>query len=127
MAEVEGQAVSLRRLTVQEVLASRDLEERELDVPEWGGTVLIRAFSKRRQQELRKQSVGPGGETDGEKLEMLLLTEGVIEPEFLPEHVDGLREKSAGVIDRIVRSILELSGMTAEAEKTAEKRFPAGQ
>lgn len=124
VATVSGE-VSLKRLSVSDILACKDLEEREVPVPEWGGAVLIRSFSKRRQQELRKLSVGADGEMDSEKLELLLFTEGVVDPEFTSEHWEALREKSAGVMDRVIKEIMQVSGMTVEAEKAAEKRFPA--
>ena len=55
-------------LTVEDILSAPDLPEKEVHVPEWGGSVRIRGFSKATQQELRRQATGPSGELDTEKI-----------------------------------------------------------
>ncbi|NOZ27960.1 MAG: hypothetical protein GXP39_07910 [Chloroflexi bacterium] len=110
-------------LSVEQVLEAPDLEERVIEVPEWGGAVRIRSFSKATQQELRKKATVKG-EIDGDRLEMLMFIHGVVDPAFTEEHYELLRKKSAGAIDRVLRAILELSGLTREAVEEAKRSFP---
>lgn len=109
-------------LSVDEILAAPDLEEKTVPVPEWGGSVKVKGFTKAKQQELRKQAT-VGGELDEQRLEMLMFVHGVSEPQFSLDQVEQLRDKAAGPIDRILKEILEVSGMNPEAVKQAERSF----
>src|SRR5678815_5108153 len=60
-----------KRLTVADILAANDILEEDIEVPEWGGSLRIRAFTKARQQELRRMATDPHtGRIDNEKLEL---------------------------------------------------------
>ena len=111
-------------LTIEDILSAPDLPEREVYVPEWGGSVRIRGFSKAVQQELRRQATGPGGELDTDKMELLLFVHGVVEPQFTAEHYEALRQKSAAAIDAVLRAIVEQAGLNREAVDAAKRSFP---
>lgn len=112
----------MRLLTAAEILAANDIVEEEVEVPEWGGAVRIRAFTKARQQELRRMATDPRtGRIDNEKLEMQIFIHGVIEPEFAPVQQTELRLKSAGAMDRVLTRIMAISGLTSEAVDDAKK------
>lgn len=114
-----------RRLTVADILAASDIVEEDVDVPEWGGTVCIRGFTKERQQELRKMATDPRtGKIDGEKLEMQIFIYGVIDPQFQPVQQTELKKKSAGALDRVLKRILAISGMSEDAVEEAVKSVP---
>jgi hypothetical protein len=111
-----------RRLTVSDILAASDITEEEVEVPEWGGSVRIRGFTKVRQQELRRMATDPrNGKIDGEKLEMQIFIYGVIDPKFEPVQQTELKEKSAGALDRVLKRILAISGMSEDAVEEAVK------
>jgi len=110
-------------LTVEDILSAPDLPEKEVYIPEWGGSVRIRGFSKATQQELRRQATGPGGELDTEKMEMLLFLHGVVEPHFTEEHYGALREKSAVAIDSVLQAIIDLAGLSRGAVDNAKRSF----
>lgn len=112
-------------LSIEEILASPDLGEKMVDVPEWGGAVKIRGLTKAAQQRLRRQAT-VNGETDPDKLEILLLAECLVEPKITAEQAEQLKEKSAAAIDRILREIMGLAGLTEEAQKQALKSFRTG-
>ena len=111
-------------LTAEQILGAQDLEEREVEVPEWGGSVKVRAFSKAQQQEMRRAST-VGGEIDAERLEMMMFVYGVIEPQFSADQYGALAQLSAGAIDRVLKVLLEVSGMGAQAVEVAKRKFPA--
>ncbi len=115
-----------KKLTLDEILASSDLVEKVVQVPEWGGEVLVRGFSKARQQALRREATDAEGNLDSDKVEMLMFCYGVVDPEIQPEAYLQLREKNAGVIDRVLKVILEISGLGPEALAEAQAQFPGG-
>jgi hypothetical protein len=117
-AETKSQGI----LTVEAILAAKDLKEEVVEVPEWNGAVKVRAFSKKGQQEIREMAT-VDDEIQTDRLEMYMFLRGVIEPHMSDDQYELLRDKSAGVIDRILQRIMELSGMTLEAQKRAEKSF----
>lgn len=116
----------MTRLTKSEILAADDIEERDVDVPKWGGTVRIRTFSKRKADEMRKQATlkdrATGKETvDRDKLEALLFVEGVIDPQFDLNDYEQLLEKSDTAVSVILKAIIEASGLSEAAVDAAYK------
>ena len=108
----------LHILTVEELLGSDDIAEEVVRVPEWGGAVRIRAFSKGVEQRLRREAGG----TD--RFELLLFITGVVEPAFTLEQTDALKSKNAKVFDRVVERIMSLAGLTKQAVADAKATFP---
>lgn len=118
-------------LDLEQFLNAPALPEELVDVPELGGAVKIRAFTKAKQQELKNQATlkhaahgKKAGEIDSDYLEMLMLVHGVVEPELKSEHVIRLKQHPAGIIDRINKAILRINGMSEEAQQDAERTFP---
>jgi len=112
-------------LSIEEILALPDLEEKEVYVDDWKGIVKVRGLTKAAQQRLRQQAT-VNGETDPDKLEILLLAECMAEPKITIEQAEQLKEKSAAAIDCILREIVGLARLTEEAQKQALKSFRAG-
>lgn len=115
-------------LSVDAILNASDLPEEVVPVPEWGGAVKVRGFTKAKQGELIKQATTkvmeagkPVDKLDNEKLQLLMFVHGVIEPSFTPEHAGALAQKSAGAIDKVIKRVMVLSGWNPEAVKAAEK------
>lgn len=119
----------MRILSVEEILAAQDLQEKVVPVPEWGedAGVLIRAFARNRIAEMREAAtiVGPGGKrtVDNVRLELLMFIYGVVEPSFTAEHYDALSAKSYLATTRVIKEILEISGMADDAVKKEEIDF----
>lgn len=119
-----------RILTVDDILAAPDVQENLVEVPEWGGVVKIRSFTKGETQRIRREATlkyntqtQKKGEIDRERLEMLMLIHGVVEPQFGPEHIEQLRKKAAKPIETILNALLELSGMKEASVDEAEAAF----
>jgi len=119
-------------LTVDQILEAQDLDEREMDVPEWGGKIKIRAITNGQRHKIRTKATR-GGTIDEERMQLLLFIAGVVEPKFSEEHAGALRNKSSGVFDRVLTEIANVShfnvnGVTtgqtsAEAVDQAEAEF----
>ncbi len=113
-------------LSLDELLGKDDLPEEVVFVPEWDASVRIKAMTKGKVFDLREQSMPSGPESmDERRFELLLLVHGVVEPELSPDHVGVLQQKNNAAIDTILKAILRLNGMDAEAENRAKARFPA--
>ena len=114
-----------RILSVEDILTAPDIQEKVVEVPEWGGAVKIRSFTKQRPIQLRAQAMN-GEELDSERMELLMFVEGVVEPQFSADHIDLLKGKSATAMDRVLQAILALGGLTPEAQAGMERDFRQG-
>jgi hypothetical protein len=113
----------VRILSVEDILGANDLQEEIVEVPEWGGNVRVRGFSKQKQLDIRTAAGGTEN-FDADKFEMLVFIYGVVEPEFTVEQVGLLKDKSAAAVDRILARIMDIAGLTAEAKDRAKATFP---
>lgn len=117
-----------KRLSVEDILEAMDIQTKEIEVPEWGGTVLVQSLTKKAQQEARARATKPDPETgdddiDMNAMEIELFVASVQEPKFGPEHFEQLREKNATAMDRILEVAGTLSGITKEQAASAAKSF----
>ena len=121
---LEGVDVSeLRIVTLEDILGADDLPEETVAVPEWGGAVRIKGFSKQQQFDIREEA-SPTGEFDTKLFEVLIFVHGVIEPVIGVEQLELLKTKNATVVDRVIERIMAISGMSEEARKRAKTTFP---
>lgn len=113
-----------RILSADEILSCSDLVDEVVDVPEWGGAVKVRSFSKAVQQDVVKVSQ-VAGELDNDRFAMEMFIHGVIEPRFTEDQYELLRAKASSAINRVINVIMRLSGLNEEAVDTAKEKFPA--
>lgn len=123
--EVEESPPPPRVLSVEDILATDDIETTLVPVPQWRGAVVVRTFSKATLQRLQAQATVTdrfGKErVDNAKLEALLFTAGVIDPVFTEEQYQQLNEKSAVAVGRVMKAILKVNGLSEEAIREADK------
>ena len=118
-------------LSAEDIWAAHDVAEEAVDMPEWGGRVKIRALTIRKSLELQKQAQVWNQRTrsydqDTDKLYMLLLLHGIVEPALSADDIDKMAEKSAVATTRIVTAIQRISGLSEEAVREADKSVRAG-
>jgi hypothetical protein len=109
-------------LSVEAILAKADTPEDRVEVPEWGGFVVVRGLTKRQQIDIRRASMRDGV-VDPEESQRRIWQEGVVDPRFPDEALGPLFDKNAGAVDRVMSRILELSGMNESAVRDREKTF----
>lgn len=122
---------NVRILTAQQIWDAKDIEERVVPVPQWGGAVRIRTLTQKQSGDLRKKAtrtnmVTKQSEIDNELLEALLFTEGVIEPRFTMADYGKLQEKSMAAVSLVLRNVMDASGLTEDAVKDATKSAVSG-
>ena len=114
--------MTTKRLSTEDILKNSILIEKEVPIPQWGGSVVIKEFSKAKQQQIRKEATMLN-EIDTDKMELLMFIHGVIDPVFSEQDYYALREKSAMAIDVVLKEIMEISGLNEAVIKEKEKQF----
>lgn len=113
----EPKRVALSR---EQVLAANDLPTEWVEVPEWGGSIQIRALTVREVESIMRLATNKKGAVNTTQSSMLMFVRAVVEPKFTDMDIDDLKGKSA-LVFRIVKEINRLSGITDEAVEEAEK------
>jgi len=112
-------------LTADEIWAAEDIEERDVDVPEWHGRVRVRALTLRQianvaSKSIRRNPQSGQDETNREMTMLMTLVEGMVSPRLTLQEARRMSEKNAGPVSRIVKAINDL-GITPEAIDEADK------
>lgn len=113
-----------RILTLQEIKEASDLPREEVEVPEWGGSVVVQGVSVAQGMDLLKQMQVEGGKPDDidpEKAALLAFVYGVVEPKFTADDMPWIRQKSLGAVTKVTQVFMRLSGLEKEALKVAQK------
>lgn len=111
-------------LSKEDIWAADDIEERDVEVPQWGGQVRIRSLSLEQVTEIRLQAAKAAkGKPDAEQRLLMagLLCEGLIAPEIDFNEAQRLMKKSTAAVSLIVVAINEASGLLPEAVAEADK------
>jgi hypothetical protein len=126
------------RLSRDDILKAEDSATEEVDVPEWGGTVLVRGMTGRERDEfeLSFRQRGRRGEVQSgmanlSNVRAKLVARCCVDDDgnrlFTDADVAALGEKSGDALDRLNDVAARLSGMTAgDMEEMAEDFGPAG-
>jgi hypothetical protein len=116
-------------LTLEQIEEAPDVQEEDVDVPEWGGTVKVRGFTKDVEMALREEAKIPGSEppeVDRRKLELLMAVHGIVEPPMTETQMGMLAKKSSAAVNRIMRVVMRLNGQTTEERDRREAAFREG-
>lgn len=112
-------------LTWDEIEAADDLVTELVECPEWGGSVRIRALSRKVSVDtLAECTDEETGLRDGTQLQMLLVVRGVVEPTISEDRLEQLNRKHPDPIARICKRVEVLSGMAPGADEQAAAGFP---
>ena len=110
----------MKRLSRDDILNAKDIEQKEVEVKEWGGSVLVQTLSARRRSDIMDSCMDDKGKLIITKLYPALMIAGCVEPKLQKADVEVLNEKSSKAIERVCKVIMELSGI-AEDDLTTEK------
>ncbi len=114
-------------LTREAILAMKDLPEKEIEVPEWDGSVRIRSLTlSERFRWLKLQTENEGDYGAVLRLASLpMITWAVIDetgkPLFREEDVAALEQRNPDAIQRLHAEILKISGIGGTDIEVAEK------
>ena len=110
-------------LSLEQIRAIDDRAPIVVQVPEWGGTVRVRALTLQQIANCAKRAANEkrGGEVNPEVRNGWYLVEGMVEPQItLGDAEAWLTERAAGPSTRILATILDASGLTERAVESAK-------
>ncbi len=120
-------------LTKEQILKADDIQFRDVEVPEWGGSVRIKCMtgSERDSYEASLYEFKPGKDGQGavklnrDDMRAKLLARVIVNEKgerlFSDPEVKRLGEKSAQALDRLFAVAQELNGLSKEELEKAEK------
>ena len=111
------------------ILAAVDLPKHEIEIPEWGGTLLVRGLTGKEAVALFREQKAAKDELD-EKVMARWVAVAAIDEQGLPlfnsdGDVTALVGKSFAVLMAIFEKLLEINGLTEAAQAELEKNSPA--
>ncbi len=116
-------------LTADDIWNAQDIEERTVEVPQWGGSVRIKTFTKKQFDEIIKRSTIKdrlGKDVrDNALVEAHLFCEGMIDPVIPIVDYDKVQAKSAAAVSIVIKAIVDASGLSELAVAEADKSIRA--
>lgn len=122
-------------LTRDAILEANDLKTESVEVPEWGGSVMVRTMTGADRDAFEDSMVTVGA--DGKrtpnmsnmraKLVAMTAVDEAGNRLFSAGDVEYLSRKSADALNRVFEAAQRINGMGAEAEQVAEKNSESGQ
>jgi hypothetical protein len=110
-----------RMLSKDQILGARDFETKEIDVPEWGGTVTIRELSSKDRDNFEAELHMTD---DLRNLRARLVVKAIIDENgermFADSDAEALGNKSSSVLIRIFDAVRDMNGMDDEALEEAQ-------
>lgn len=118
MTAAKGKAAAkkppLAVLSKEALLASEDLDRFEVEIPEWGGKVILRQISRQEQVDCERKAT-VRDEIDQAMLQLYQVSCAMVEPKFSFDEIGALGEKNASVVAILVQQMLVLQGGGREA------------
>lgn len=112
----------MTQLTVEQIIAAKDLGEESVDMPEWGGTVLIRGLGYGEWVDLREAAT-VGERQDERLMARLLFAAALVDPPLTEEQAGMMVDKSSTAVTRLVEAIVNMSHVDESAITEAEATF----
>ena len=109
-------------LKFDEVVAKQDLPTKDIEVPEWGGTVRIRHWTVAERDEFVRRSAKDDKESVGSWVVSILAIDESGKPWCPPERASELQKKNPKAIDVIVNAVIELTKRTEKSVDDAVKK-----
>ena len=102
-------------LNAESILAAEDFKYAEVECPEWGGTVRVRSLSGGQRAQITQRV----NDKQLDELDELLAVMACVDEDgsriFTNKDIASLKKKSAAVVTRIAKKVLEISGIGNEA------------
>jgi hypothetical protein len=117
-------------LTRDQILSAEDLPTEDVDVPEWGGHILLRVMPGIDREEFEGSVLEDRDDKSTREFRTKLVAFCAVDDKgerlFTLEHVERLGKKNGKVLDRLADVCLRINGM-GKYLKVAEKNSGAGQ
>lgn len=117
--------MSNKILTLDQIKLAQDVAREEIDIPQWGGAVVVQGVNVADGIALLKEMQDDKGNIDPEKSILYAIVVGVIDPKFSTEDVEWLKTKSMAAASKIAEAFMRLSGFDSAAVREARKNSSA--
>ncbi len=124
----------MKLLTRDAILAAQDIQTEEVDVPEWGGSVLVRGMTGAERDAFEESVLTGRGKKRDVNLKNFrarLIVKSVVDKKgdrlFTMADIDALGAKSAAALGRCFDVATRLSGMSDEDVEELTKNSEEGQ
>jgi len=111
-------------LTREAILTAIDLKTVDVEVPEWGGTVRLRAMTGTARDEFGRSLLGADGKYTGTGYNAKIAAASIVKEDgelmFTEDDVQVLGERSAAALQRVADAADELNALGAKAVETAK-------
>lgn len=107
-------------LTKKEIIGAADMPRQTVNVPEWGGDVSVRTLNGFERDQFEISNIGNLANMRARLVALTVVDEMGVRI-FSDADVEHLGCKSSAALDRVFEVARKLSGMSKDAEKTAEK------
>ena len=108
-------------LTIDQILAAKDIVEEDFDVPEWGGRVRIKSLSVEEATAVTRASRKPDQQgqmvVNMDRAIFETVIRGVISPKIDAAHFDAFKKKSSSAMLHISNRIQEISNLSISNEE----------
>lgn len=108
-------------LTKEAILQANDIQREEVNVPEWGGVVLVRGLTGKERDLLEASMIKGKGKNTSVNLENLrakVVARSIVDESnnriFGDADIPALAQKSAAALNRVYAVAQRLSGITEE-------------
>lgn len=113
-------------LTRDQILGADDLKRETIAVPEWGGDVVVSEMTGATRDAWEQTLMGEGaGKMNIANLRARLFAFGAVDEKgnllFTPEDAEALGKKSAKALERCVKAIQRLNGLTEDEVEKIKK------
>lgn len=121
-------------LTKDEILSAQDIKTEEVEVIEWGGSVLVRGLTALERDRFEASVISQHGKSvkvkmEGARAKLASLT--IVDEDgkriFSQADLAKLSGKSAGALNRVYNVAARLSGITDEDLEEITQDFEGGQ
>jgi len=113
----------MAKLTRDKILAAQ-LKTQEIDVPAWGGSVVISELPVGKRNELMGGMMDENGKIKvSPDIELRLFIAGMFDPEFSPDDASELQVVSGAAVSFVAQEIMKLNGLSPDAQDTARGEF----
>ena len=121
-------------LTKEQILGAQDIQTEIVEVPEWGGAVIVRGMSGKERDSFEASMIKGKGKSANVNLENLrakLVSKCVVDEAgkrlFSDDDIPALASKSAAALNRVYEVAQRLSGVTDEDVDELTKNSEAAQ
>ena len=108
-------------LTREDILNVKDIQQEEVFIKEWGGSVTVQSLSGKRRSEIMDACMSDKGKMNTGKLYPALMVAGCVEPVFTRADSEAINERNSGALEKVCKVIMRLSGISADDLEEAEK------